>query len=37
VHPAGHWYTSTMLPWVKLDDGLPQYPEGSTDKSSNSE
>jgi hypothetical protein len=26
-----------MLPWLKLDDGLPQYSEGSTDKSWNSE
>ena len=37
IHPDGHYYTSTMLPWIKLDDGLPQYPEGSTDKSWNSE
>ena len=26
VHCVCHGYTSTMLPWVKLDDGLPQYP-----------
>ena len=25
VHPISHWCTSTMLPWLKLDDGLPQY------------
>ncbi len=31
VHPVGHYGTSTILPWVKLDDGLPQYPEGGPD------
>ena len=25
LRPTSHVYTSTMLPWVKLDDGLPQY------------
>ena len=30
VHPISHWCTSTMLPWLKLDDGLPQYLEGTT-------
>ena len=28
VHPTCHLFTSTMLPWVKVNDGLPQYPEG---------
>ncbi len=37
VHPDGHGYTSTMLPWVKLDDGLPQYAEGSPGLSWNDE
>ncbi len=37
IHPTGHAYTSTMLPWVKLDDGLPQYPEGDPDLSWNRE
>jgi hypothetical protein len=31
VHPTCHVYTSTMLPWVTLNDGLPQYPEGDPD------
>ena len=30
VHPNNHSWTSTMLPWVKLDDDLPQYLEGTT-------
>ena len=25
--PDMHIFTSTMLPWLKLDDGLPQYLE----------
>lgn len=25
VRPTCHVYTSTMLPWMKLNDGLPQY------------
>ena len=25
--PNMHIFTSTRLPWLKLDDGLPQYPE----------
>ncbi len=25
--PDMHIFTSTMLAWLKLDDGLPQYPE----------
>ena len=28
IQPTCHMFTSTMLPWVKLDDGLPQYQEG---------
>ena len=27
--PAMHIWTSSMQPWLKLDDGLPQYPEGA--------
>ena len=27
VRPTCHVYTTTMLPWLRLDDGLPQYPE----------
>jgi hypothetical protein len=26
--PQMHMFTSSRQPWVKLDDGLPQYPEG---------
>jgi hypothetical protein len=25
--PTMHIWTSSMQPWVKLDDGLPQYPQ----------
>jgi hypothetical protein len=25
--PTMHFWTSSRQPWVKLDDGLPQYPE----------
>ena len=28
IQPTCHIFTSTMLPWVKLDDGLPQFQEG---------
>jgi hypothetical protein len=31
VHPICHGYTTTILPWVKLDDGLPQHSEGDPD------
>jgi hypothetical protein len=27
VAPNDHTYVSSQLPWVKLDDGLPQYDE----------
>lgn len=27
VRPQMHIWTSARLPWVNLDDGLPQYPE----------
>lgn len=27
-HPQMHIYTGSRQPWVKLDDGLPQYAEG---------
>jgi hypothetical protein len=26
--PQMHIFTNSRQPWVKLDDGLPQYPEG---------
>ena len=26
--PQMHMFTSSRQPWVKLDDGLPQYVEG---------
>jgi len=28
IQPTCHVFTSTMLPWVKLDDGLPHFQEG---------
>ena len=31
VQPTCHMFTSTMLPCVKLKDGLPQYPGGDPD------
>lgn len=27
VAPADHTYASSRLPWVKLSDGLPQFPQ----------
>jgi hypothetical protein len=36
VQPSCHCYTSTKLPWVKLDDDLPQFPEGGPGASWNS-
>ena len=27
--PTMHIWTSSRQPWLKLDDGLPQYPEGA--------
>ena len=29
VPPAFHIWTRSQIPWVKLDDGLPRYPERS--------
>ncbi len=26
--PAEHIWTSSRQPWLRIDDGLPQYPEG---------
>ncbi|MBB5695784.1 GFA family protein [Muricoccus pecuniae] len=26
--PDMHFWTSSRQPWLRLDDGLPQYPEG---------
>ena len=26
--PDMHFWTSSMQPWLQIDDGLPQYPEG---------
>ncbi len=26
--PDMHFWVSSKQPWLKLDDGLPQYPEG---------
>ncbi len=26
--PECHVWTSSKVDWLKLDDGLPQYPEG---------
>lgn len=31
VRPTSHTYISTMMPWLKFDDGLPQYDEGNPD------
>jgi hypothetical protein len=31
VRPAAHTYVSSMLPWLKFDDGLPHYSEGDPD------
>ncbi len=31
VRPTSHVYTSSMLPWLKIDDGLPQHYEGDPD------
>jgi hypothetical protein len=31
VKPASHTYISSMLPWLKFDDGLPHYSEGDPD------
>jgi hypothetical protein len=28
VPPRGHIYTSSKLGWIRLDDRLPEYPEG---------
>jgi len=27
--PTEHIWTSSRQPWLKLDDGLPQYPQGA--------
>ena len=27
--PTAHMWVSEMMDWVKLDDGLPQYPQGA--------
>ncbi|HEY8615254.1 GFA family protein [Phenylobacterium sp.] len=27
--PGSHIWVSQKVPWVRLDDGLPQYPEGA--------
>ena len=27
--PSMHFWTSSQQPWVELEDGLPQYPEGA--------
>lgn len=29
--PTEHIWVSSKQPWLKLDDGLPQYPEGPTE------
>lgn len=29
VPPKRHIHTSSRLPWIELNDGLPQFPEGS--------
>jgi hypothetical protein len=29
--PDMHFWTAARQPWVKLDDGLPQFPEGPPD------
>ncbi|HVY33989.1 MAG TPA: GFA family protein [Caulobacteraceae bacterium] len=29
IRPQMHIWTSSRLDWIKFDDGLPQYPEGS--------
>jgi len=27
VTPGNHIFVEEKIPWVKIDDGLPQYPE----------
>ena len=29
LHPEMHIWVSSRVPWLKLDDGLPQHPEAS--------
>ncbi|MBS0334583.1 MAG: GFA family protein [Proteobacteria bacterium] len=29
LSPASHIWVSEKLPWVRIDDGLPQYPQGA--------
>jgi hypothetical protein len=31
VQPTSHVYTSSKLPWLKIDDGLKQHSEGDPD------
>ena len=29
LQPGSHIWVSARLPWVRIDDGLPQFPEGA--------